>query len=350
MKVRLGKYAFNLTATRAYLLVVFSLLLVPLVIEVYNRIPFYYQSSIKLEYQGQIYTFDSVVKCSPVVLINFGGPRSGAFFNENDGGAVYPRFLEQQLPDGRKLIVNNNKCSPAYLAYFRNKPEAIDMVLKSYPQVYLVKDVQPGAQIETYFGRISYNAPGSELKLISQTIRRASFFEQRRYAASIDQQNRQLLATEQLIRRSGCYQVFEYSADRISKLAGVNFSELPKDGLTHIVDINILRKIYPLIDVYMGDYHGSMSVMPIQNHLYDTAYPMSFSTEVINVRVDMPLRGLCTIYSNLYDKTPPYSRVPVRLNYADKFLQITHSDDDFYIFDSDRKKLLVGGRTYGSLD
>ena len=77
---------------------------------------------------------------------------------------------------------------------------------------------------------------------------------------------------------------------------------------------------------------------------------MSFSTEVINVRVDMPLRGLCTIYSNLYDKTPPYSRVPVRLNYADKFLQITHSDDDFYIFDSDRKKLLVGGRTYGSLD
>jgi|GEM_PF-1218526 len=346
MKVKIGKYAFNLTATRAYLLFICGLLLVPLVIGAFQSIPFYYQSTIKLEYKGQLYTFDSVVRCTPNPVWDIAGPTGGVTF---EGGRVYPRFLAQELPDGRQLIVNNNKCTPAFVAFFRNRPEEIGLILNSYPQVYLANEMVPGAQVETYFGSISYNAPGAELKLISQTMRRASFFEQYSYAKNIEKNRFQLLSMERFLSKISCYELFEYSAEQMSKLSGVDFSQMPQNGLTQITDENSIGRMYPIIDKYMGDFHGFMDIRHIRKPLYLTAYPMVVVNNKIEVRSDLPMRGLCTGFSgSVYNATHFSASGRIELNYAGKNLELNHAGNTFYIYDSDIKKFLVGGSAYGS--
>ena len=335
MKVKIGKYAFNLTATRAYLLVVFGLLLVPLAIGAYQSIPFYYQSTIKLEYQGQIYTFDSVVKCSPDVVLKFGGPVGGVFFGS---GRVYPRFLAQELPDGRQLIVNNNKCDPAYLAFYENKPEAIDIAYRAYPLVMIAKDFSPDDQVETYFGSVSYNAPNSDLKLISQSLRRASFSEYRRFSQKIGTAEKDIVQTEELASRLRCFVLFEYSGQSLLADLHIDPSTYPSKDISPVTEERTISAMSGNSYSILSDYHGFYTDKILAARRFTALHPISIMDGNLIVHSDVSGRGICsTKYAHNFLYKPGLT---YNLKLPDANVEI-HSRKDAFLYDSYRNVALA---------
>jgi len=348
MKVKIGKYAFNLTATRAYLLVVFGLLLVPLVMGAYLSIPFYYQSTIKLEYMGQLYTFDSVVKCTPDPVSDIGGPTGAARFGE---GHVYPRFLVQELPDGRQLIVNNNKCLAAYWTYIKNRTEDIDAALKSYPQVFVAKNLALEEPVEVYFGGASYNAPGSELKLMSQTMQRASYFDFIRYIKYIGDKKLALSSIEQAleppINRLSCHQVFEFKDPALLARAEISPNAYPPNQLSLIDYQKSLGQIF-LSRAVNSSYAKAEDID--KGEYYSEMYPLIISGNDLAVGVDMPRRGYCyksDIPVFNYNFALRNSGGAFKFSYHGQSLEIPAGTQQLYIFDSRINALLVVMKYYG---